>query len=84
MDYIIAKSKEQSTGDIVEFGKHGNIYTVSYCMSKKLWTFDFYESKLAIRMYEHLLEWFLNGYFSSETRRQLLNTYYNEKSFGNV
>lgn len=83
MDYIIANSKEQSTGDIIEFGKHGNIYTVSYCMSKKWWTFDFYESKLAIRMYEYLLEWFLNGYFSNETRCQLLNTYFNDKSFGN-
>lgn len=83
MDYIIANSKEQSTGDIIEFGKHGNIYTVSYCTSKKWWTFDFYESKLAIRMYEYLLEWFLNGYFSNETRRQLLNTYFNDKSFGN-
>lgn len=84
MDHIIAKSREQATEDIIEFGKHGNIYTVSYYMSKKLWTFDFYESALAIRMYEHLLEWFLNSYFSDETRRQLLNTYYNEKSFGNV
>lgn len=83
MDYIIANSKEQSTGDIIEFGKHGNIYTVSYCMSKKWWTFDFYESKLAIRMYEYLLEWFLNGYFSNETRCRLLNTYFNDKSFGN-